>query len=195
MSFIDLIALTLAVGGVVDCWFNGSIFERRREHLKDWTIFSCDYCMNWQTPFWLVLLFYLPGFWLPRPWDSIDRLPIYILAAAYAAWLVNEFRGFYECDYRRTIRAEEAKAAYGDPDKAAVPPERSPAVAFPEYPTFPAGSARFPAIVFPEGCPLIFCSAACRNVGAQSLGVREFTCEEVSLRRGNATCHFCGNLL
>jgi hypothetical protein len=30
MSVADLIVLTLAAGGVVDCWLNGSIFERPR---------------------------------------------------------------------------------------------------------------------------------------------------------------------
>lgn len=113
MNFVDLIALTLAIGGLVDCWLNGKIFAGARRRLASSTLASCDYCLNWNVPIWLVLGLYLPSLFLRDPWKTAAKLPIYWLAAAYASWLINELRAGREKDFNRTKRAEEDMEKYG----------------------------------------------------------------------------------
>lgn len=165
MNLVDLLALLLAVGGTVDCWLNSTIFEKYRARLEGWTLFGCDYCLNWQAPFWLLLCSYLPSLWLPSPWDTVVKLPIYGLAAAYAAWLINEVRASRECDYSRSRRETEDREDYGD---------TRPVVAL-----SPAGQAesgdytrvvRVPALFFPDGSEAVyFCSAVCQAAHAVGL--------------------------
>jgi hypothetical protein len=121
MSVADLIVLTLAAGGVVDCWLNGSIFERPREALSGWTLFGCDYCLNFQAPIWVAVACYLPALLAGPPWDQVLRLPPYAAAAGYGAWLINEWRACRECDYARARRAAADMARYGGREDAAGP--------------------------------------------------------------------------
>jgi hypothetical protein len=124
LTVLDFVTLVLATGGIVDCWLNGSIFEKPRAKLSRWKLFSCDYCLNWQVPIWLLMFCLLPTQFLPDPWPAIFRAPVWAQAAAYMAWIINEWRADHERDYRRTKREEEDLEDYGDlspEDKGLLP--------------------------------------------------------------------------
>lgn len=96
MGPLQLIALILASGAIVDVWNNGSILAEPRawvqaardsEHARLrrlWELLDCSYCLSFHVPWWLLL-----GVWL-CPWADVSWLPVYSLAATRASLLLNE---------------------------------------------------------------------------------------------------------
>lgn len=105
MTLIDLAAVALAIGAVVDVWMNGDIFSGARSRFESWqeppeswnpfiTNFKyrvlnflaagwlCAYCLSYQ-----VGLLILLGWWLAYP---ATQVIVYVLAAVRLSWLLNK---------------------------------------------------------------------------------------------------------
>lgn len=103
MSLSECVAIVclyaLASGALIDAWRNGSLFAPLRGRLEamaaqssEWhfvaELVSCDFCLSFQVPFWLLLYFYVPGLVFPTA-ALFMQLPVFALAAARVAWLLN----------------------------------------------------------------------------------------------------------
>jgi len=111
MTLIDLLVLAMAAHTLVSVWLqDGGLFESWRDWLRAWAtptmrqhssyemptrwsmvrmkiayLAECRFCLTCQACFWLLVLFWLPGYWLPAIWGEILYVPVYALAAACIA--------------------------------------------------------------------------------------------------------------
>jgi hypothetical protein len=99
---LDLLAVILATGAVIEVWHKGSIFADRRaraEALQDVTdpesfkgrlleLVMCPFCKSYHVPFWLLLALLL-GDWVDARIGTGVRLVVYALAATRASNLLD----------------------------------------------------------------------------------------------------------
>ncbi len=103
MSLLDLVALTLATGAVLDAWRNSALFETKRAKVEAisgaWKIghnprllwaalLDCGFCLGYHVPLVLALLCLGPA-WLDPAHAGFWKLPVYCLAVTRASWLLN----------------------------------------------------------------------------------------------------------
>lgn len=123
MTWLDFIALSLAAGGVVDVWKNGSIFALARAVAADAAetdavqnrrtvrgllgeLLSCEFCLSHHTPWLLAVLFLLPALVVTGPLAFLLKLPVYSLAATRLGWLLNAAVPA-DCRYDRAAQLPE----------------------------------------------------------------------------------------
>ena len=105
MWWLDFVVLALASGALVNAWLKeDGLFSELRLEIAIWgepttaeqdkptwwswvrnktaTLAGCEFCLTYHAAFWLMVLCYLPRFFIIWPWDHIIFLPVYILAAA-----------------------------------------------------------------------------------------------------------------
>lgn len=90
-----LVVYTLAAGAAIDAWRNGSIFAGWRARLESEAdrfprlaeLAECSFCLSYQAPFWLMVLFHGPGYL--SPWLMALRVVPFALACARLGWLLN----------------------------------------------------------------------------------------------------------
>lgn len=102
--WLDLIALVLATGAIIEVWHKGSIFEGTRakiEALQDVTdpdtwrgrwyeLLMCPFCKSYHVPFWLLLALTLAAS-AGAAIEAGVRLVIYSLAATRLSNLIEAF--------------------------------------------------------------------------------------------------------
>jgi hypothetical protein len=59
---------------------------RLYDRLPNWVgaLMICRLCFSYHAPFWLGLTLWAPSLWLPEPWGSLLKFPLYALAASRA---------------------------------------------------------------------------------------------------------------
>lgn len=89
----DFTLVVLATYYVHASWFHGSLFAGWRAYFEargGWLgeLMTCPLCLAFWNALLQVLVLWLPGAFLPLPWGWLWRLPLFVLAAAGAAFLV-----------------------------------------------------------------------------------------------------------
>jgi len=117
MTFLEFIALLAASGALVDAWLHEpGVFDDAREWFRVWgqprpeeitengltwrawargkiaQLSECRTCLTYHAAFWLLVLFWLPSFWLNPPWDWIVFLPVFSLAATRFSLLLADLQ-------------------------------------------------------------------------------------------------------
>ena len=82
---IDVVLLALAVGAVVDVWFNGSIFAGWRARAEAWEntlseLLGCPLCLTYQAAIWLTLGLWALPLGVPR-WAQVALRGVLIALA------------------------------------------------------------------------------------------------------------------
>lgn len=99
---LDLLAVVLATGAVIEVWHKGSLFASLRarvEALQDVTdpesfkgrlleLVMCPFCKSYHVPFWLLVALLL-GDWFGATIGAGVRLVVYALAATRASNLLD----------------------------------------------------------------------------------------------------------
>jgi hypothetical protein len=103
MDILNLIALILATDAVVTAWFYGSIFAKPLAYFEKrggfWgELFMCPLCLSFHIAFWLMMLFLVPGYFLPTPWNILVSLPLYSLAATDVVHWLHGIRPIKEIE-------------------------------------------------------------------------------------------------
>ena len=85
MTILDLVVLALAANAVATAWFYGSIFENIQTYFEKrggllGELMTCPLCLPYHIAFWVVVLLWLPGFFLWEPWTTVSRIPLYAFA-------------------------------------------------------------------------------------------------------------------
>lgn len=127
-SPFEFLVLILALSGIVDVWFQGSLFAGTRAMLEEWDpaltggrtpvgreILICPYCLNHHVG-WLVLALFVGGTFLPPGWELVAHFPVYWIALVRSAWILQGI-----LPHTRYDRTEELDDDVIDPD-----PERPP---------------------------------------------------------------------
>lgn len=89
-SVVAVVLLVPATAGVLDLWFNGSIFAEHRARLEAQEgliaeLFRCPRCLSVHIVFWLFLVGILPGLlWYPA--GHITNWLVYWPAAYYVSF-------------------------------------------------------------------------------------------------------------
>lgn len=93
-----LLLYSLAAGAVVNVWMFGSIFATARSRIEAVAdkfpmlsrLLSCNHCLTYNVPIWLIILFEVPARLSPD-WLAFGvRLPMIILAVGRLTWLLAE---------------------------------------------------------------------------------------------------------
>lgn len=101
-SLVDLLAVALASGAIIDVWHNGSIFATWRAIVQAkqdvaapgtlqawWTeLLMCPFCQSYHVAFYLIVLL-LAGKYLGGMFDLACHSVVYGLAATRLSNLVN----------------------------------------------------------------------------------------------------------
>jgi hypothetical protein len=99
---VDLIAVTLATGAIIEVWHKGSIFAERRAYVQArndtakygsfaylWTeLLLCPFCKSYHIPVYLFLAL-LAGDWFGGIVSTVVRGVIFSLAATRLSNLIN----------------------------------------------------------------------------------------------------------
>lgn len=108
MDLVSFVMLFLAAGALVNAWMlKDGLFEPWRDWLSVWgspadagtwgeyarwfiaKLLTCRICLTYHVAFWLIVLFWLPSFWLPPPWGVVLFIPVYALAATRLSLLIG----------------------------------------------------------------------------------------------------------
>jgi hypothetical protein len=54
-------------------------------------LLNCRVCLTYHAAAWLLLIFFLPSLFMPAPWSTLIKLPIYALAAARISILIGMY--------------------------------------------------------------------------------------------------------
>jgi len=104
MSFLDLLATlviyTLAADAVLHLWNEGSLFASKRSEIESEAftnkhpllaeLAQCKFCQSFHIPFWLLLLFHVPGLIFPA--GAILRFIPIALACTRLMWSITDVR-------------------------------------------------------------------------------------------------------
>lgn len=104
MTMLDLLAVTLATGAIIDVWHNGSIFAERRAYVQAlndvakhgsvrWfftELLLCPFCKSYHIPIYLFLAL-LAGNYAGGLVKNLIQVIVYGLAATRASNLLDGF--------------------------------------------------------------------------------------------------------
>jgi hypothetical protein len=107
MTWLDFVALIAATGVPVNAWlyedsiiagwrewfiawgdyaipadaadFSPTLWQRSRARIAQ--LLSCRFCMSHWVPVMLIVAFFIPSLWMPSPWSTVIKFPVYFLAA------------------------------------------------------------------------------------------------------------------
>lgn len=100
MLLVDLVAVALATGGLVDAWKNGSLFVGTRAYLQArqedadpeswmyllWELLLCSFCLSYHVAFWLFVLITLGDV---IPWGDLIRSGSHSKLGPLIAWTAS----------------------------------------------------------------------------------------------------------
>lgn len=97
MWWLDFVVLILASDALATAWFYGDIFGNTQMKLLEKkgffpNLFTCVMCLSYYIPLAIIILIFLPAYFMPGVVGDLLRLPVYAFAATDVVHFLQQVR-------------------------------------------------------------------------------------------------------